>query len=79
MTAALEDLLNDLKGMAAGDGTEFELLVPDDVTLGGRPVPEIPTGVIAALLTDAALGSGLSPAGWTSGLGGQKWKFTRAL
>jgi hypothetical protein len=71
------EALRDRLRLAADGGEDVDLWVPDRLTLLGKPVPEHPTGIVAALLTDTALGLGLFPHGTTAGPGGSTFHFRR--
>lgn len=65
-----------MRQVAASSG-DVDLWVPDELTLGGEPVPSQPTGIVMAILTDTALSLGLWPCAFTEGTGGRTCHFYR--
>jgi hypothetical protein len=73
--ASVEGLVGMIKAHPRGESAE--VWVPDQqVTMGGVPVPQQPTGIVEAVLTDAALAIGLWPDGVVVADGGRILRFT---
>jgi hypothetical protein len=72
--SSVEELVAMIRSYRAGSGL-VEVWVSDRITMGGRPVPAEPTGMVAAVLTDAALAVGLWPVGARLADGGRVFRF----
>ena len=59
------------------ESERVDIWVAADATFGGAPVPDSPTGVVAAVLVDAAFAAGLWRGGAAPGEGGATYHFTR--
>jgi hypothetical protein len=71
----LEGVLLALDEAVEAGPAEFELVVPAEPTVGGRPAsPEL----VAAVLSDAARRAGLDAVEVVATDGGHRWRFRRA-
>ena len=69
----VEALLEAINGISA-DSTEFDLWVPDQLTLRGS---EVGQDIAMAIILDKLLGKGLMPAGFTQGASGRTYHYHR--
>jgi hypothetical protein len=72
----IEALADEIRAVPE-DSATFDIWVADEATFGGVPLPSSPTGIAAAILTDAALFVGLWPAGSSAAEGGVEYHFRR--
>jgi hypothetical protein len=70
-SGSAEDLLEQVRARAA-QGASFDLWVPNNLTMGGSPIP---VDVGMAVIGHALLAVRLGPGDFTNGVGGRTYHF----
>jgi hypothetical protein len=70
-SATVESLVAQVESLPSGQ-SNFELFVPSDLTMRGRPVP---LDLAMAVIVDRLLGKGLWPAGFEQRPTGRRYRY----